>query len=138
MDTKAKINDDVKAIRKVGEEFFAGVNTGDLERRMATMEPDVVIMPPDRPSIVGTEELWRLSRDYAATFDEKCSVAYTEIEIAGDWGFAQATVTGTRTSKADGVVEPVDLKNLWIFKRHAGGEWKFWRIMFNRVSPSPE
>jgi hypothetical protein len=36
----------VKAIKKLGEEFFAGVNAEDLDRRMATMDPDVVIMPP--------------------------------------------------------------------------------------------
>src|SRR5713226_5705452 len=49
MDTNATTDDDVKAIKRVGEEFFAGVNAGDLDRRMATMDPDVVIMPPDRP-----------------------------------------------------------------------------------------
>jgi hypothetical protein len=31
------------------------------------------------------------------------------------------------------------LKNLWIFKRQADGEWKFWRIMFNStISPEDE
>ena len=67
MDTNATTDDDVKAIKKLGEEFFAGVNAEDLDRRMATMHPDVVIMPPDRPSIVGKEEIRRLSRDYAET-----------------------------------------------------------------------
>jgi ketosteroid isomerase-like protein len=51
MDTNATTDDDVKAIKKLGEEFFAGVNAEDLDRRMATMHPDVVIMPPTaRPS----------------------------------------------------------------------------------------
>jgi ketosteroid isomerase-like protein len=45
MDTNATTDDDVKAIKKLGEEFFAGVNAEDLERRMATMDPDVIIMP---------------------------------------------------------------------------------------------
>jgi len=56
MDTDATTDDDVKAIKKLGEEFFAGVNAEDLDRRTATMDPDIVIMPPDRPSIVGKEE----------------------------------------------------------------------------------
>ena len=131
MDTNATRGDDVEAIKKVGEEFFAGVNAGDLDRRMATMAPDVVIMPPDRPPIFGKEEMRRLSRDFSAAFEEKCSLVYDEVKTAGHWGFARATVTGTRTSKSGGVVEKVNLKNLWIVKKQADGEWKFWRIMFN-------
>jgi hypothetical protein len=29
----------------------------------------------------------------------------------------------------------MSLKNLWIVKRQADGEWKFWRIMFNSSIP---
>ena len=131
MDAHVTTDDDVKAIKKVGQEFFAGVNTADLDRRMATMDSDIVIMPPDRPSIVGKDEVRRLSQDYSAAFEETCSLVYDEVKSMGQWGFARATVTGTRTSKSGGGVETVSLKNLWIVKRHADGEWKFWRIMFN-------
>jgi ketosteroid isomerase-like protein len=58
-----------------------------------------------------------------------------EVEAAGHWGFARATVSATRTSKSGGAVEKMRLKNLWIFKRQADGEWKFWRIMFRRQIP---
>ena len=135
MDTNATTDDDVKAIKKLGEEFFAGVNAEDLDRRMATMDPDVVIMPPGRPSIVGKEEIRRLSHDYSDTYEEKCSLVYDEVETAGHWGFARATVSATRTSKSGGGVEKMTLKNLWIVKRQADGEWKFWRIMFNSAMP---
>ena len=74
MNTNATTDDDVKAIKKLGEEFFAGVNAEDLERRMATMDPDVIIMPSGRPSIVGKEEVRRLSHDYSETYEEKCSL----------------------------------------------------------------
>ena len=131
MDANATTDDDVKAMKKLGEEFFAGVNAGDLDRRMATMHPDIVIMPPSRSSIVGKEEVRRLSQEYAETYEEKCSLVYEEVEAAGRWGFARATVNATRTFKSDGGVEKMSLKNLWIFKRQAVGEWKFWRIIFN-------
>jgi uncharacterized protein (TIGR02246 family) len=135
MDTNATTDDDVKAIEKLGEEFFAGVNTEDLDRRMATMDPDVVITPPGRPSIVGKEEIRRLSHEYSATYEEKCSLVYDEVETAGHWGFARATVSATRTSKSGGGVEKMSLNNLWIVKRQADGAWKFWRIMFNSSIP---
>jgi ketosteroid isomerase-like protein len=138
MDAKATTHDDVGAIKKVGEEFFAGTNSGDLDRRMATMAPDAIIMPPNRPSIVGKGEIRQLSQAYQATFEEKCILAYDEIETAGNWGFVRATVTATRTAKSDGAAEKVSLKNLWILKRQPDGKWKFWRIMFNSNNPPAE
>jgi uncharacterized protein (TIGR02246 family) len=135
MDTDATSDDDLKAIKNVGEEFFAATNAGDLDGRMATMAPDVIIMGPDRPSIVGEEEIRRLSHDYQAAFEEKCILAYDEVEAAGNWGFVRATVTATRTSKSGGGVEKLSLKNLWIVKKQADGKWKFWRIMFNSNNP---
>jgi ketosteroid isomerase-like protein len=136
MDRNATTDDDVKAMKKLGEEFFAGVNAGDLDRRMATMHPEIVIMPPGRSSIVGKEEVRRLSSEYAETYEEKCSLVYEEVVAAGHWGFARATVSATRTSRSDGGVEKMSLKNLWIFKRQADGEWKFWRIIFNSTISS--
>jgi uncharacterized protein (TIGR02246 family) len=136
MDTNATADDDVKAIKKLGEEFFAAVNAEDLDRRMATMDPAAVIMPPGRRSIVGKEEIRRLSQDYSATYKEKCSLVYDEVETAGHWGFARATVSATRTTKSGGGIEKMSLKNLWILKRQSDGEWKFWRIMFNSTIPT--
>jgi len=135
MGTKASTKDDVEAIKKLGEEFFAAVNTSDLNGRMATMAPDAIIMAPDRPSIAGKEEIRRLSHDYQTTFEEKCTLAYDEVEVAGNWGFVRGSVTCTRTSKSDGQVKKLSLKNLWIVKRQADGKWKFWRIMFNSNNP---
>ena len=137
MNPSVTAGDDVNAIRRLGEEFFAGVATADLDRRMATMEPDAIIMPPDRPSIVGAQEIRRRSHDYAAVFQEECSVVYDEVETVGHWGFVRATVTGIRTYKSRGAIEKVNLKNLWIVKRRTDGQWKFWRIMFNSTSLDP-
>jgi ketosteroid isomerase-like protein len=136
MNTSATIDDDVKAIRSPGEEFFEGVAAGDLDRRMATMVPGTIIMPPDRPSIVGRDKIRQLSHDYAAAYDEQCSLVYDEIETAGNWGFVRVTVTGTRTSKSGGRIEKVHLQNLWIVKKQPDGQWRFWRIMFNSIPSS--
>jgi ketosteroid isomerase-like protein len=137
MDANMGTKNELEGIKKIGEEFFAGTNSGDLDRRMATMAQDTIIMPPDRPSIVGKKEIRRLSQDYQRKFEEKCILTYDEIEVAGDLGFVRATVIATRTSNSDGVVEKMNLKNLWIVKKQADGEWKFWRIMFNH-NPLPE
>lgn len=133
----ATTDDDVKAIKRLGEEYFEATNAGDADRCIAMMAPAVMIMPPNRPSIVGTEQLRRLSHEYHSTFELKYHLAYDEVETSGHWGIARSTVTGTRTSKADGGVEKLAWRNLWIVKRQADGQWKFWRIMFNSTIPSP-
>jgi uncharacterized protein (TIGR02246 family) len=135
MQTSAETEDDVEAIRKLGKEFFAAVNTGDLERRAATMDPDIVIMPPDRACIVGKEEFRRLSRDYSSAYEEKCTLFFDEIQVIGGWAFVRSTVTGARTAKSSGGVEKINLKNLWIVRKQANGQWKFSRVMFNSNAP---
>ena len=136
MDTHPIVDDEVKAIKKLGADYFEAANAGDPDGCAATMAADVVIMPPNRLPMVGKEEIRRIAHSYHQTFELKYTLHYDEVETAGNWGFARATVTGTRTSKSGGGVEQVSLQNLWILKRQADGKWKFWRIMFNStVSP---
>jgi ketosteroid isomerase-like protein len=134
MDSNASA-DDVKAIKELGEEYFAAASAQDLDRRMATMAPGAIIMPPDRASIIGQEEIRRLSREYAATFASQYTLVYDEIETVENWGFVRASVSGTRTSQSGGAIEKVSWRNLWIVKKQANGQWKFWRIMFNSAIP---
>ncbi|HVP52365.1 MAG TPA: nuclear transport factor 2 family protein [Terriglobales bacterium] len=130
------IEDDVARIQALGEEYFNATNLGDADRCLATMAPDVVIMPPDRPSIVGRDALQRLSRDYHAKFEPSYRLVYDEVLVTGDLAVARASVSGTRRSRSDGRVEKLNWRNLWVLKRQPDGKWKFWRIMFNNAVPS--
>jgi len=130
------IENDVAEITALGEEYFNATNLGDASRCLATMAPDVVIMPPDRPSIVGRDELHRLPSEYHARFELSYRLVYDEVEVTGDLAFARANVTGTRKSRSDGGVEALQWRNLWVLKRQPDGEWKFWRIIFNSAIPS--
>jgi uncharacterized protein (TIGR02246 family) len=125
-------NTDVGAIKQLGEEYFAATNAGNAERCIATMAPDIVIMPPDRPTIFGHEQLRALAHDYHATYDLKYSLVFDEVESHGNWGFARVSVGGTRTAKSDGAIEQLSWRNVWIVKKQSDGHWKFWRIIFNR------
>jgi len=130
-------DDDVQAIKQVGKEYFEATNLGDANRCLATMAPDVVVMPAGRPSIIGKEDLRSLSRDYHSKFLLNYTLEYDEVLVRGDLAFARASVAGSRTSRSDGSVEKVAWRNLWIFKRQADGKWKFWRIIFNSAIPLP-
>jgi uncharacterized protein (TIGR02246 family) len=135
MDRNPQDNHDLNAIKKLGEEYFEATNAGDAERCIATMAADVVIMPPNVASIIGTEQLRSLARDYHDKYSARYELVYDEVKTSGDLGFVRATVTGSRTSRSDGSVERVVWRNLWIVKRQADGQWKFWRIIFNGTMP---
>jgi ketosteroid isomerase-like protein len=105
MSGNVTVDDDVKAIKELGEEYFEAANLGDANRCIATMAPDVVIMPAGRPSIVGSEELRHVSHDYHAKFKLNYTLVYDEVEVIGDLAFARATSTGTPTASSDGSVE---------------------------------
>jgi uncharacterized protein (TIGR02246 family) len=124
-------NDDVTAITRLGERYFEATNAGDAERCIATMAADVIIMPPDAPSIIGVEQLRRRSQAYHAQYSAKYKLVFDEIEVFGDTAFARTTVSGMRTQRSDGSVEQLLWRNLWIVKRQVDGQWKFWRIIFN-------
>ncbi|MGZ5234617.1 MAG: YybH family protein [Burkholderiales bacterium] len=127
---------DVQAIQRLGQEYFEAASAADTARCIATMASDVIIMPPDRPSILGLEQLRRLSYDYHSTYEVKYSLVYDEVEVAGDIAVARATATGTRKSRLDGTTEDVQWRNLWVLRRQSDGSWKFWRIMFNSPTSS--
>lgn len=125
-------NADEIAIKQLGEEYFAATNAGSAERCIATMAPDVVIMPPERPIIFGHEQLRALAHGYHATYDLSYSLMFDEVETHGDWGFVRATVSENRTAKSDGTIEQLSWRNVWIVRKQSDGHWKFWRIIFNR------
>jgi ketosteroid isomerase-like protein len=125
------VSADREAIEQVGKEYFAATNAGAPERCIATVAADVIIMPPGRPSITGKEQLRSLSNDYHTRYELSYKLVYDEIDVRGDVAFVRTTVAGKRKSKADGSIEDVIWRNLWILKRQDDGQWKFWRIMFN-------
>ena len=126
---------DLNAIKKLGEEYFQSANSGNVEGCIATMAPDAVIMPPNRPSIVGIEQLRGLSRDYHAAYEVRYNLAFDEVEVAGDMAFARATATGTRRHRSEGSVETVAWRNVWILKRQPDKAWRFSHIIFNCTMP---
>jgi ketosteroid isomerase-like protein len=54
-----------------------------------------------------------------------------EIQVAGDWAFARANVTGTATVDGTGQVVPVDTRQIVVFERGEGGAWRIARMISN-------
>lgn len=136
MNKGAAIQSDIVAIKKLGEDYFSATNAGDTDSCIATMAPDVVIMPPNQRTISGVQQLRPVSREYRAKFEAKYELVYDEIEVLGDLAIVRSTVTGTRRLRSGGASEHLLWRNLWVVKR-TDGQWRFWRIIFNTPDPLP-
>ena len=130
--------EDVRAIKDLAEQYFQSANNGNVEGCIATMAPDVVIMPPNRTSILGVEHLRGLSREYHASYEMRYSLSFEEVEVAGDVAYARATASGTRRHWGEDNAENMEWRNVWILKRQPDKTWRFWRIIFNTAKPVSE
>ncbi len=125
------MTDETHQIRHLRESYMRCQDAGDAEGCVRYWDAAGVLLPPNQPSVKGTDALlaW-----YAAVFNEVSldfQLSYDEIEVDGDWSFASGTGSGTVTPKAGG--EPVkdSVKFLEVHRRQPDGSWKFARHMWS-------
>ncbi|HVS02481.1 MAG TPA: nuclear transport factor 2 family protein [Thermoanaerobaculia bacterium] len=118
------------AIRALIERTERANNAGDVEGWVALFADDAVYMPPGSPPVTTREGLTDVAR---AGFRHRAAIHIEplEIEVAGDWAFARSAVTGTVQLHGSGEVVEVDVKQIVIYRRSAGGEWKIARLITN-------
>src|SRR5690349_5834643 len=100
------------------------------------MAQDVIIMPPGRPSIIGIEQLRRLSSDYHAAYEVEYAVPYDHVDAVCVLACARALASPTRTTRLVVDVGNVERLFISILRQQRADRWKFWRIIF--TSPSAD
>jgi len=116
-------------------DFEIAERAGDADRMYAHAAPDIVAMPPNRPSKIGdADRQW--IRDFLAAYTVEVQYKSDEIVIAGDWAFDRGTATETMTPKAGGPAATESTKYLWVYQR-LNGEWKLARLIWNSNGPPP-
>ena len=138
----AKQAEDVAAIKRLNDDRKAASDAGDASTHAALYTDDAILMPPNRPAVVGREALlarWEAmyERHAASRFTRKFTEEVLEVEVAGDWAFMRTAGTVTLTPKAGG--EPIEYsgKTLAILKRQPDGAWKCYRTMGHTDRPLP-
>ncbi len=129
--------EDVRAITRLTEVWHDAWLAGDAAALTALWTDDPVLMPQNRPAVIGKDEINAL---YQSVFDEytiKGEGELLEVEVAGDWAFYRSTYTLTATPKAGG--EPLEDSgiSLFIVKRQPDGTWKIARLIANSDQPAP-
>jgi ketosteroid isomerase-like protein len=105
--------------------YATAVNGADVATLLGYYTNDAIRMPSNEPAVAGMEAVrsWmQSSLDQSIT--NGFSFPQVEVEVAGDWAFARAAMTGTQTPKTGG--DPTDFtgKAVAIYKRQPDGFWK--------------
>ena len=132
----SKPANDETAIRSVMASYNDALNSGSTGAAMALYAEDGVFMPPYSQSAIGKEGV---RKAYDAVFAElKFDVKFTiaeVVQVAPTWAFVRTNSAGTNTLHATGKVSAEGNQELFVFRKHADGQWRIARYSFSPTSP---
>ena len=126
---------DEQAINAVREREITAFSAGAVDSLVAVMAPDVVIMPPDEPMIIGADA----ARTWAQAVVNQATVngRYTDAKITvnGDWASERYTGVLRVTPKTGGAATEDVIKGIHIYHRQPDGSWRIVQDVWNHDAP---
>jgi ketosteroid isomerase-like protein len=128
---------DKDKVTQVGERELAALNSGSIDANLGAMTDDVVLMPPNEPTIIGAAAM----RDWLQRGHEqfKFDIQYTDsqVDIAGDWAIQRYAIGGSLTPKAGGAPVEARGKGIHIYRRQRDGSWLIAQDIWNDDAAAP-
>ena len=127
-----------EAIRTADQQWLAVFAAKDLDKSVAFVAEDGVVMPPNAPAARGHEDIRTLFAGFFQLPELKVSWQPDQVEIAksGDWGFSSGTYQMTfKNSLGNLVVDRGKYVTIW--GKQSDGSWKVVRDIFNSDIPGP-
>jgi len=116
--------------------YTLACTTGDIDLYVSNYTDDGVQMPPDAPTLIGSEQI-RASMEILFdqfNFDE-VPIYPQEAEVTGDWAFGRCDYSAVLTPKEGGPTTTFNGKDLDVFKRQADGSWKYYISCWSMNGP---
>jgi len=133
---KPSVEEDIAAINELYNQYCIQANAGDLDNFLSLWADTAVKMEPDKPSIIGKENIKNNFKPSFELFSLNVKIyGDTEIQISGDMAFSRGTYTLSLTPKEGGATTTFDGKWLDIDKRQTDGSWKIYIDMVNYNGP---
>jgi uncharacterized protein (TIGR02246 family) len=133
---KPSVEADIAAINELYNQYCIRANTGDLDNFLSLWEDSAIRMDPDKPSIIGKENIRKFFEPSFELFSLNVALyGDTEVQISGDMAFSHGTYTLSLTPKEEGSTIYIDGKWLDILKRQTDGSWKIYIDMINYNGP---
>jgi uncharacterized protein (TIGR02246 family) len=126
-----KESDDIDAIRQLAADWRSGWLAGDLELLLSLYADEPVLMPQDRPVVMGKNAIRPLYDNVLREFDFQGETTVREVVVSGDLGYFWTAYTLTATPRAGGEPTKVTGKSIFLVKRDSAGAWRIARLMDN-------
>jgi ketosteroid isomerase-like protein len=130
--------DDLYAINVAKTHFREAYNTGDVERLIAILAPDVIDFSDARNSAFSDGARTALRayfKQIVARYKVQLNVIMIEIRLAGTVAYDYGWHEFTLTPRHGGAPEFVRERYVDIWKKNAAGKWQLWMYMNNRDVP---
>jgi len=133
---KPSVEEDIAAINELYNQYLIHANAGDIDNFLSLWEDNAIRMDPDKPTIIGKENLRQFFEPSFGLFSVSVTVyGDIEIQISGDMAFSRGNYTLLLTPKEGGPSTHFDGKWLDIDKRQPDGSWKIYIDMINYNGP---
>ncbi len=129
-------NSDVKAIEQLYADWREAVETSDIPRYLEAIHPDVRLLPPGAPAIVGRDAYGEFLKPVFAMATYKIDVdAAPAVEVMGELAVAEYTYTIHLDRKDDSVTADGGAltasrstsRYFDVLRKDPDGKWHVWR-----------
>jgi uncharacterized protein (TIGR02246 family) len=124
-----------QAIKEQHHRATSALSAGDLDSMMEVYADDVVMLPPNEPTRVGTAAIRSMWEGLLSTFAVEVTVSVEEVNVVGEWAFERGTFAMKLMPRGGGAPVEDSGKYLDILRRLEDGDWKYWRLCFNSSQP---
>ena len=93
---------DIKQLKAALDEWNAALDSGDLERLVATCDPEIIVCNENRPTLIGLQAFRDKYAPRIEAFTFKSEVEINEIKLFGDFAFMVTHFDVKMTSKETG------------------------------------
>jgi uncharacterized protein (TIGR02246 family) len=127
------MSNDSEAIHGLLATYERSLNTGNADLAASCYTADGIFMPTTLPTATGKELRTAYANIFAA-IQLKVTFSVDELVVAdNDTAYALTRSNGEVTIRANGSTNPEANREVFIFRREAGG-WKIARYMFNKAA----
>ena len=124
--------EDIAAIRDLRQnKFAASFIAADSDGFLASITKDMVIMPPDEPTVSGHDAIRAWLEAFFVAYKTDLEYTGSDVSVAGDVAFEAYAFRWTLTP-VDGS-EPIKQtgKGVYVLRRQADGSWRVARDIWN-------
>lgn len=125
---------DIEDLKAAVDEWNEGLDSGDIERMLATCDPETVTCNNGVPTKVGTQAIRDKYEPRIATYNIKSGWEYEYIKLYGDMAIITGFFTGEMTDKKTGEVRGGSGRLVLVYRRIEDGSWKMCLDMDNNAS----